>query len=139
MKKSILIITAFTIISGAILTSCNTPAQKVDSAQKNVIEAKEVLNEAKEEYLVEIENYRKEAAIKIKANKQTIADLNEKNKAEYQKQTAELEQKNNNLEMRMDNYKEDGEGNWKVFKTEFNNDMDKLGKAFKDLTVKNVE
>lgn len=145
MKKSILIMTAFTIITGAILTSCNTPAKKVDSAQDNVIEAKEDLVDAKEEYLVEIENYRKETALRIKANNQSIVDFNkkienEKNdaKAEYEKQIAALEQKNNNLEKRLDNYKVDGEDNWIVFKTEFNNDMDKLGQAFKDLTVKNV-
>ena len=41
--------------------------------------------------------------------------------------------------MKMDNYKEEGKEKWEVFKVEFNNDMDNLGKTFKDLTVKNVE
>ena len=50
-----------------------------------------------------------------------------------------LEVKNSDMRMRMDNYKEDGKDNWETFKTEFSHDMDELGKAFKDLTVKNVK
>lgn len=146
MQKSILIITACAILTGANLTSCNTPAQKVDSAQNDVAEAKEDLKEAREEYLMEIENYRKETAARIDANNQSITEFNERIKDEkneakagYEKQIAELEQKNNNLEKRMDDYKADGKDNWVIFKKEFNKDMDNLGQAFKDLTVKNVD
>ena len=39
----------------------------------------------------------------------------------------------------MDDYKETGKENWLIFKMEFNRDMDELGQAFKDLTVKNVK
>ena len=39
----------------------------------------------------------------------------------------------------MDEYKADGKENWEKFKAEFNHDMDGLGSAFKDLTVKNVK
>ncbi len=37
----------------------------------------------------------------------------------------------------MYNYKADGEKNWEAFRTEFSHDMDGLGSAFKDITVKN--
>jgi hypothetical protein len=41
--------------------------------------------------------------------------------------------------MKMDNYKADSKENWEKFKVEFSRDMDELGAAFKDLTVKNVK
>ena len=50
-----------------------------------------------------------------------------------------MEQKNTDLKRRLDDYKQDGKENWEKFKIEFNRDMDELGKAFKDLTVKNVK
>jgi hypothetical protein len=39
----------------------------------------------------------------------------------------------------MEDYKVDTKEQWESFKTEFSHDMDEMGKAFKDLTVKNVK
>ena len=50
-----------------------------------------------------------------------------------------MEQKNTDMKKRMDEYKADGKEQWKKFKAEFSRDMDELGQAFKDLTVKNVK
>ncbi len=146
MKKSILLLAAFTMITGAILTSCDTPAQKAENAQDDVKEAKEDLEKANQEYLADMKNYRKQMADKIEANDQSIAEFkasieNEKEeaKAGYQEEIAALEQKNSDLKMKMDGYKGEGKDKWETFKAEFNSDMDNFGKAFKDLTVKNVE
>ncbi len=43
------------------------------------------------------------------------------------------------MKKKMENYKEEGKDKWEIFKAEFSHDMDELGKAFKDLTVKNVK
>jgi len=43
------------------------------------------------------------------------------------------------MKLKMDNYKLEGKENWEKFKMEFSHDMDELGKAFSDLTVKNVK
>ena len=144
MKKSILILTTLTLITGAIVTSCNTPAQKVEDAQKNVIEANKDLNEANEEYLAEIESYRKVAEDKIAANDRIIADFNsrieqEKQdvKADYKKKIVLLEQRNSDIKKKLDDFKADGKEKWESFKAEFNRDMDELGNAFKDFIVKN--
>jgi len=146
MKKSILLLAAFTFITGAILTSCNTPAQKAENAQDDVIEANKEVEKVNQEYLADMKNYRKQMADKIEANDQSIAEFkasieNEKAeaKAGYTEKIAVLEKKNSDMKMKMDNYKEEGKEKWEVFKVEFNNDMDNLGKTFKDLTVKNVE
>ena len=145
MKKSILTMAAFACIAGAIVTGCNTPAEKVENAQDNVTAAKEDLNKANEEYLVDVENYRKEAAAKIAANNKSIAEFNarienkkEAAKADYKKKVAELEQKNTDIKKRLDDYKAQGKDNWEIFKIEFSRDLEELGKAFKDLTTKNV-
>ena len=145
MKKSILAMAAFTCIAGAIVTSCNTSADRVENAQENVIQANKDLDQANQEYLADIENYRVETASTIAANEQAIADFNagleherKAVRAEHKKRIAELEQKNREMKMKMDNYKEEGKENWEKFKTEFSHDMDELGKAFKNLTVKNV-
>ncbi|WP_428659248.1 hypothetical protein [Runella sp.] len=145
MKKNILTLAVFTMLAGTILTSCMTPAQKVKNAQNNVKEANVDLDKANREYLADVENYRKETAAKIAANDLAIAEFNTKienekedAKADYTKKVAVLKQKNIDMKMRMDDYKVDGKEKWKMFKTEFGHDMDELGKAFKDLVVKNT-
>ena len=42
------------------------------------------------------------------------------------------------MKKKMDDYKAEGKDKWNEFKIEFNRDMEEIGKAFKDLTVKNV-
>jgi len=146
MKKSILAMAAFTCIAGAILTSCNTSAERVENAQENVIQANKDLDQANQEYLADIENYRLETASRIEANEQAIADFNaglehEKKavRAEHKKRIAELEQKNREMKKKLEEYKAEGKENWEIFKAEFSHDMDELGKAFKNVTVKNVQ
>ncbi len=145
MKKSILMSSATALLAITMLSSCNTPAQKVENAQQNVSEANQDLEDANEEYTRDMENYRRETNEKIAANNKSIAEFNsriqdKKNvaKTEYQNTIIALEQKNTDLKKRMDEYKEDGKENWEKFKIEFNHDMEKLGQAFKDLTVKNT-
>ena len=146
MKKSILSLAASALIAGAILTGCNTPAQKVENAENNVKEANKELDQANEEYLADIESYRKDTADKIAANNRSIAEFNariehEKNdaKADYKRKIAALEQKNSDMKKKMDDYKVEGKEKWEKFKMEFSHDMEEIGKAFKDLTVKNVK
>ena len=146
MKKSILALAASALITGAFLTSCNTPAKKVENAENEVKEANKELDKANEEYLADIESYRKETADKIAANDRSIAEFNARikrekmdAKADYKKKIAELEQKNSDMKKKMDDYKAEGKENWEKFKAEFSHDMEEIGKAFKDLTVKNVK
>lgn len=144
MKKSIIvsILFMFAVIVGA----CSSPTEKVEDAKTDVVEANKELDEANAEYVADMEKYRTETAEKITANEVIIQDLNTRivsqkkdTQVEYKQKVAELEQKNMEMKKKMDDYKQDGKENWEKFKTEFNRDMDELGKAFKDLTVKNVK
>ncbi|MBA3704367.1 MAG: peptidase M23, partial [Bacteroidetes bacterium] len=133
-------------ITGAVFTSCSSPEKKVENAETGVLEANQDLDQANAEYLADVETYRKETAEKIAANNQSIAEFNarienekKEAKADYKKKIAELEQKNTDMQKRMDDYKVDGKDKWETFKAEFSHDMDQLGDAFKGLTVKNVK
>jgi hypothetical protein len=133
-------------IAGMMLASCNSPSKKVENAEENVKDAQEKLDKANMEYREELVNYRIETSRRIAENDSTIARLKakiaEKKKdarEDYMKRVAVLEQKNSELKHKMDNYKDEGKDNWERFKTEFNHDMDELGQAFKDLTVRNTD
>jgi hypothetical protein len=127
-------------------TACSSPKKKVENAQEEVKESEENLEQANKEYLEDMENYKVETKKKIKENEKAMADFKEriKNekadvKADYEIKIAALEKKNSDFTLRMDNYKADGRESWDKFKAELSYDMDELGKAFKDLTVKNVK
>ena len=143
MKNFNLVLTVCTFIVGSFLTSCTSPAEKVENAQTKVEDAKKDLADANQAYLMEIENYRKETGDKITANEQSIAEFKAEVakakkdvKAGYEKQIVELEQKNSEMKKKLGEYKAENKENWVKFKTEFGADMDNLGKAFKEFTVR---
>jgi DNA anti-recombination protein RmuC len=144
MKYSIFLLAVFSIYTSSMLTSCDSPAKKVDNAQENLTVAKEELAKAKQDYLLDIENYKRQNAEMIAANNKSIAEFNAKTerekkevKADYKIKIAELEKKNSDMQKKLDSYKTDNQDQWENFKAEFSRDMDKLGLALKDLTVKN--
>ncbi len=146
MKKTILTLSIALFATGSILTSCKSSAEKVEDAEKSVTEANDDLNQANDEYITDIENYRIQAADEIESNNKSIADFNlrianekKEARADYQKKIGELEQKNSDMKKKMDDYKASGKENWENFKTEFSHDMSELGKAFSDLTKNNVK
>lgn len=144
MKKLIFTLTVSILLSCPIFTSCNTAAEKVDNAKNKAIEADENFNKVNQEYLADVESFKKETTATIEANNQMIADFKAKTvnakkeaKAYYLEQIAVLEQKNSEMKAKLDAYEETGKDNWETFKTEFSRDMNDLGEAFKNFTVKN--
>lgn len=146
MKKSIIKIASYFLLSGVILASCNSPEKKVENAQNEVEEANKNLDKANQEYVTDVENYRKESAERIAENDTTIAEYKirvaeqkKSLKAEYLKKITALETQNSDMKMRMENYKEEGKEKWEIFKTEYTHDMDAMTQAFRNLTEKNVK
>lgn len=141
MKNTILAFAASLLITGAMITGCYSSGEKVENAENNVIEANKELDEANQEYLADVESYKNETAAKIAANNKSIAEFNQRIakekkevKADYQKKIAELEQKNTDMQLRIDGYKAEGKDKWEIFKAEFSRDMDAIGQALNDLT-----
>jgi len=146
MKNMMLIISIAAIPSLTLLTNCKSPAEKVETASSEVTEANDDLAKANQEYMADMELYKKETAEQIEKNNLKIVELkaeNEKEKAkdkkEMAKRIADLNQKNVTMKEKLAAYKEEGKDNWDRFKTEFNHDMDGLGKAIQDIGVKNEE
>ena len=150
MKKTIFILGITVFMAGTMLVGCLSSGEKVEAARDNVKDANEnvqianqELNKAKQDSILQ---FRKEAVERINMNKKSIADFklkiakeNKVVKAKNEKKLAELEEKNNKLEKTLSDYKEDGQEKWSEFKIEFNHDLDEIGKAFQDLSKKNVK
>ena len=135
------------------MISCESAATKSDKADAKVEGAKEDLKDAQKEANTaamkaaneaEWQAFKSETQVKVDANNAAIDELKAKMKktgkkidAAYAETIDKLEQKNKDFQARMNNYEKE-KSDWASFKTEFNHDMDELGKAFKDLTVKNV-
>jgi hypothetical protein len=88
------------------------------------------------------QRYKKEEEVKIRNNEKTIADLradlakdNQANRDKYNQRISKLEQKNNELKKKIEEYKEDKNDSprWNSFKKDFGKSMDELGQSMKDL------
>ena len=78
--------------------------------------------------------------MRIEKNKKDIQSLKEESRnkkedarAKYNDAVADLEKRNNRLQKKLDDYKDDSKESWQSFKREFNHDMDELGVSIKDL------
>ena len=150
MRKTILILAVSAFTTGTVLTSCQSSAKKVENAQENLQDAradvKDAKNDLKETLNDTVLRFKNESKERIMENEKNLAEFkgrikNEKKEAKikYEKKLAELEQKNSDMKKKLDDYQVEGSETWTEFKTEFNHDMDELGTAFKDLTVKNTK
>jgi exonuclease VII large subunit len=143
MKNVMKLIAAWLVFSGAMQTSCTSASEKVEKSAENVTDADVKLEEEKKQLIEDMETYKKEKEAEIAANEQSIQEFNtrianQKTEAriEYKKSIDELNRKNSDLKKRIADFKTDSKSNWDAFKTEFGRDMDELGNAFKEFTVK---
>lgn len=144
MKKMIVAFALTMFLVAALLLSCTSSSEKVENAENKLTQAQDNLNEAINDSIEDYQVFRKEADMKLAAQEKIIAEFkariaNEKkeNRAEYEKKIAELEQQKYDMKMKLDEFKQDGKDSWTNFKSEFVRDMENLGKAINDLTIKN--
>lgn len=130
MKTFKLTVSALALVAGMGLISCNSSAEKVEKAETEVKEANENLVDANAEYEADVAQFKAETALKIDENAKSIADFNARIANDKKAAKAEYKEK-------IADYKADGKDGWAKFKEEFNHDMDELGKALKDFTIKN--
>ncbi|MGD0338263.1 MAG: hypothetical protein ABSB78_05690 [Bacteroidota bacterium] len=141
MKYSIFVFAVIGFMTGTLLTGCGkTSEQKVENAKENVGDAKQELKDTRTEYLIEWQTFKFESKQTIEANekridafKEKMEEAGHKAKAKYRKEVAVLEQKNRDLKKKLEEYKDEGQSKWEEFKTNFNRDMDEIGKTMKDL------
>jgi len=149
MKK---IIFTLAITAVTVLVSCKPSTKeqiasqdKVQDAKENVQDAKDSLAVAKKEANAEEWSiFKSQTDSVINYNEARIAELKLKMKktgksidSKYEKNIGVLEQKNKDLKIKMETYKNDANADWQSFKREFNHDMGEIGQSLKDLTVDN--
>jgi predicted nucleic acid-binding Zn-ribbon protein len=149
MKKIILIFSTITaLLASSLFVGCESAAKKSSDANETLKDAKTDLNTAEKDAAAaaqkasdaaEWKMFRAESENKISSNETMIGQLKENKKssgktldAVYNRTIEELEQKNIDLKARMEAY-DKGQTDWQAFKSEFNRDMDALGKAITDL------
>ncbi len=152
MKKMIFTIAITTFMASIVLVGCKDSSKKEEAAKENVEEARDNLDDAKEELSearvaateAEWKAFKESTNATIAQNEIRITELKAKMKKtgktideEYAKKIKELEEKNKEIKLKVESYKNDAKSDWKSFKEEYNRDMDELGQALKNLTVDN--
>lgn len=143
MKKIFFTLAIAALFIGTQLTSCRSSAKKVEVAQDKVDQANLELDQAIKD---SIQQFRTVSEVKITRYEKGIAEFKtriakekKENRAKYEKTLAELEKRNSELKMKLANYRYEEQAKWEIFKADYNREMDELGKAFDDLTVKRVK
>jgi hypothetical protein len=143
MKKIIFKTGATLFIVAVIITSCASPAEKVENAQNGVTQANNALDKANQAYLADIETSKREADARAAANDSSIARFRariatekQETKDAYEKKIAELDQKNRDMKKEMDDYKADGQDNWDKFKSKFSEESNAFAESVKDFMKK---
>ncbi|MFV8441935.1 hypothetical protein [Flavobacterium sp. LB2P44] len=152
MKKTILSLTIMTFIAGSVLLGCQNSSKKEEAAKDNVEEARDNLDDAKEELSdaraaateEEWKAFKESTKATITQNEIRIAEMKSKMKKTgksidemYAKKIEELEQRNKDIKLKVETYKNETNSDWQSFKEEYNRDMNELGDAIKNLTVDN--
>lgn len=152
MKKTIFILTAACFLTASmILMGCKTAAQKSEAKKENVVEAKADLELAQKEVTIqeaanaeEWKTFKEESKIRISDNNKRIAELKAKmnepgsdRDENYAKRISVLEQKNKDMDISIKTFEDSKSSDWQGFKRNFNQGMDDIGKALKDMVVDN--
>lgn len=154
MNKPIYTFALTMLVAGAVLTGCDSSSKKEETAKEDVQNVKQDLREVQKDTIKEAQDkanaeewtaFKTETKLKIKANDVRIAELKLKLKKPgkvldpiYAQRIEDLSKRNEDLQTKIDNYGP-GQTDWQKFKSEFNHDMDELGHALKDFTVKNTK
>ena len=127
-ERSILVFISISLLALAIFTSYNTP--RVDRNSET-------------EYLIDIENYKREVADRISIDNRRMTELNArfeiKKSADRKNDEDELtmlKEKINVLKTTMYNYQGNGFEEWELFKERFENDLTEVHESLIKLIIK---
>jgi len=151
MKNYIYKLVVLVGFMGLLLVSCNnSPKAKegeLEDAKEDVVQAEADLEQSKLDSVTDYNTFRTSIELKLDENqrlidemKVTINNSKDSNKAMYEKELAKLEEKNEQLKVKLQDYDQQGTSEkWELFKVEFNNDMDDLGKSISNMAARNMK
>ena len=150
MKTRIILNLLLAALVSISVPSCNkSPKAKeadLNDAKQEVENAKEDLDEAKIDSVVAFNKYKSSIQIKLVENEKVITDLkakigdkDRKTQTLYYKQLENLQIKNTELKLKIENYKQGPTQKWELFKVDFNNELDNLGKSISNTANNNMK
>ena len=150
MKTRIILNLLLAALVSISVSSCNkSPKAKeadLNDAKQEVENAKEDLDEAKIDSVVAFNKYKSSIQIKLVENEKVITDLkakigdkDRKTQTLYYKQLENLQIKNTELKLKIENYKKGPTQKWELFKVDFNNELDNLGKSISNTANNNMK
>jgi Skp family chaperone for outer membrane proteins len=142
MKNKILVLAVIGFMACTVLICAKSTGEKDNKyAKENIGKTVPDSQAVKESYSDDWQRFKSESEQKIQDNENSIAAFKAKmeksGKANYNKEIAKLEKTNHRLQKKLGEFKNNGKSAWERFKKGFNKEMDKLGKAVKDLTSDN--
>lgn len=142
MKNKHCILAVILLMAGSLLIGCDNNRE---NASEKVKKANQDMLNAQSQFEEKWQQFKYDTELKIHANQKNIADFKTamkttsiKFKAKYENEILTLEQKNIELQKKLNNYKYEGKDKWEKFKKEFNNDIDSVGNALNTLFEKKV-
>ena len=148
MKTYILKTILTTSIIGLFMTSCNnSPTAKeedVKEATQDLIDAEADLDQAEYDSISDFNTFKESIQLKLVENQKVIDDLKlkitSKGKVERDIDEVEinkLEKRNTDLRLKIENYEQGPAQKWALFKVDFNNELDDLGKSISEMADRN--
>ena len=127
-ERSILVLISLSLLALAIFTSYNTP---------------QVNRGSETEYLFDIDNYKREVADRISVDTRRMTELNGRFEIKEsaggkidEDELRMLKEKIDRMQTAMNNYEENGLGEWEFFKENFENDLAEVHESLINLIVK---
>lgn len=130
------------------MTSCNnSPTAKeadVKEATEDLIDAEADLDQAEFDSINDFNTFKGSIQIKLAENQSVINDLKSKisskgkvNRDIDEVEINKLEKRNTELKLKIENYEQGPEQKWALFKVDFNNELDDLGKSISNMADRN--
>jgi chromosome segregation ATPase len=148
MKKTNYVVAIAILVAGAMWSGCDSVAKRKVAAKEDLLTARENLKQAKLEVQKvvneeEWDAFKQASEVKIRDNETRIDSLKVKLVKPgqlldpiYEKRIETLRQKNVDLRAEIGRY-EANMSDWEKFKREFNNKIDELALAIKNITSDN--
>lgn len=150
MKTRIILNLFLATLVSISISSCNkSPKSKqvdLNEAKQEVEIAKEDLDKATTDSVNAFNKYKSSIQIKLVENERIITNLKDKIKDKdrktqtlYYKQLENLQIRNTELKLKIENYRQGPTQKWELFKVDFNNDLDDLGKTISTTANNNMK
>jgi hypothetical protein len=150
MKTRIILNLLLAVLVSISISSCNkSPKAKeaeLNEAKQEVENAEVDLDEAKTDSVYAFNKYKSSIQIKLVENVKVITDLkvkiedkDRKTQTLYYRQLENLQIKNTELKLKIENYKQGPTQKWELFKVDFNNELDDLGKSISNTAKNNMK